>query len=241
MWGKRSGRNRAVRAPQRFFRAAGPKICRVRKSPKPPRIDPGDAGGAREGLFGLEGLHASCEHRPSSPSLNQPTPAEHQARRQSVTASNVADRHTGLHGLGNDGQLQLSQEAAPGDVGDHGDGWWNRSRPKFRQQWRVRLAPGRPVLSAHALQHLMNASCGRAPTECTLVLGHRDRLSCARVPRCAGDLLATLPASARRSRRATRLSDGMAGLLPSARAIATRYFMSRDQARRSYSPTPHPW
>src|SRR5262249_8788061 len=55
-----------------------------------------------------------------APLAHQPPPAEHQARREPVTASNVADRHAGLHRLGNDGELQLGGKASPAsDAGDH--------------------------------------------------------------------------------------------------------------------------
>src|SRR5262249_5110853 len=55
-----------------------------------------------------------------APHAHQAPPAEHQARREPVTASNVADRHAGLHRLGNDGELQLGGEASPAsDAGDH--------------------------------------------------------------------------------------------------------------------------
>src|SRR5262249_19325888 len=54
-----------------------------------------------------------------APLAHQPPPAEHQARREPVTASNVADRHAGLHRLGNDGELQLGGKASPAsDAGD---------------------------------------------------------------------------------------------------------------------------
>src|SRR5205085_12367992 len=53
---------------------------------------------------------------------HQLPPAEYQARAEPVAASNIADRHAGLHRLGNHGQLQLGREATPtGDAGDHFD------------------------------------------------------------------------------------------------------------------------
>ena len=39
-----------------------------------------------------------------------------------MAASNIADRHAGLHRLGNNGQLQIGREAPPtGDASDHFD------------------------------------------------------------------------------------------------------------------------
>src|SRR5260370_11393906 len=59
-------------------------------------------------------------HRFLAPLTHQLPPAEDQAGRQPVAASNIADRHTGLHRFGNHGQLQLGREAPPaGDAGDH--------------------------------------------------------------------------------------------------------------------------
>ena len=59
-------------------------------------------------------------HRFLASLAHQPPPAEHQAGAQPVATGNVADRHAGLHRLGNHGELQLGGKAPPaGDPGNH--------------------------------------------------------------------------------------------------------------------------
>jgi hypothetical protein len=77
-------------------------------------LEPPQLGGCHDVIIGAYGLAAAIAH--------QPPPAEHQARREPVTAGNVADRHPGLHRLGDDRQLLLGGKAPPtGDAGDHLD------------------------------------------------------------------------------------------------------------------------
>jgi hypothetical protein len=73
-----------------------------------PLLEPARLGGRHDLIIGADGFAAPFAH--------QPPPAEHQAGRKPVAAGNVADRHAGLHRLGNHRQLHIgrgSVAAAP--------------------------------------------------------------------------------------------------------------------------------
>jgi hypothetical protein len=73
-------------------------------------------------------------------SSGQPPPSEHQAGREPMTAGNIADRHTRLHRLADDGQLLLGREAAA--TRDARDDFDLRKRVGHRHS--TRLTPGSP-------------------------------------------------------------------------------------------------
>jgi len=63
-------------------------------------------------LVGSNGFLAAFAH--------QPSPPEHQARREPMAAGNIADRHARLHRLGDHGKLLIHREPpSAGDAGDH--------------------------------------------------------------------------------------------------------------------------
>src|SRR5262245_34585465 len=77
-----------------------------------PFFQPAQLGGRHDLIIGADSFAAPFAH--------QPSPTEHQTRREPMAAGNIADRHAGLHRLGNHRQLQIGRKTAPaGDARDY--------------------------------------------------------------------------------------------------------------------------